>query len=280
MNYDIPDIYNDSYSSKKNNLEIINLIDNNINNFSKENISFKLTDKLTEYELFNINDENKHIIIIKTNFNKGFALETDIGLFNGYNNRIYFSKLKERITFTIYNDDKTNIQLDNSYYKQSILSLYNYTINKYKYNIFSLDDAGLSYYGTLFQQTYRNNRSYLYFTFTINITYTNIKEIENIPKLIKIQSQEYIFVYETQLNPNNTVVLYLIAIKNINTDENITINIKFTNIETIYQKYESAIDQIKTFLFDKDIKKIRFNKNNITRYIKGKIYLDLIYIVL
>ena len=73
MDYDIPDIYNDSYSSKKNNLEIINLIDDNINNFSKENISFKLT----EYELFNINDENKHIIIIKTNYNKDFALETD-----------------------------------------------------------------------------------------------------------------------------------------------------------------------------------------------------------
>jgi hypothetical protein len=276
MNYNIPDIYNDSYSSKKNNLEIINLIDGNINNFSKENISLKVT----EYELFNINDENKHIIIIKTNYNKDFALETDIGLFNGYNNRIYFSKLKERITFTIYNDDKTNIQLDNSYYKQSILSLYNYTINKYKYNIFSKDDAELSQYGTLFTQTYKNNRSYLYFTFTINITYTNIKEIENIPKLIKIQSQEYIFVYETQLNPNNMIVLYLIAIKNINTDENITINIKFTNIEKIYQKYEIAIDQIKTFLFDKDIKKIKFNKNNITRYIKGKIYLDVIYISL
>ncbi len=283
----IPDIYSDSYSSNKNknDLEIIDLINDDINNLIKDRYF-----NITEYELFDT--YNKSIIVCKTNYNKDFILETDKGRFNVYNNNIFFPKSKERIIFSIYNDTNNDFdtkkehKLDDTYYNLSILKLYKYTINKYKYNIISKDDsnAGISKYYTLFEQKYKNEKIYTYCTFTINIFPKNKKDLsklikiqsKDLSKLIKIHSKEYVFIYEPQLNANNTIVLYLIRIKNINTDETIKIDIHFTNIESIYQKYESAIDQLNTFLFDKN-KKFTYNENQILKYIKGKIYPDLLY---
>ena len=266
---DIPDIYTDSYSSKKNNLEKINLIDDNIYNLIHEKYG-----NLTIYQLFDIPDNTKCIIVGKTNYKKEFEIDTSGGIFNIYNNRIYFARSTDSITFSFKNNNKD--LLDNSYCKQSILILYKYVINNYKYNIISIDGGDLSDYkeDIMFEKKYNNNNNkyYIFFTFTLNIISKIKKKILKLPKILEIKSQEFIFVYESQLNANNTIVLYLIKIKNINTDESIKIDIKFMNIESIYQKYEIAIDQVNTFLFEKNTYlkyKIDIEnniKNNIKKY--------------
>lgn len=268
----IPNIYSDSYSSNKNDLEIIDLINDDINYLISEKYF-----NLTNYELINTPNK-KYIIMFKTNYKGDFVIDTTDGIFNTYNNRILFPKINEYIIFSLDNEYNKDI-LDNLYFKQTILILYKFKINNYKYNIINIDIGQISNYyeplsgNLLFGQKYINDKLYIYCTFTINIFPKNKQEI---PKLIKIQSKEYVFIYESQLNSNKMIVLYLIGIKNINTDETIIIDIKFTNIESIYQKYENAIEQINKFLFYKN-KKFTYYQNDILKYIKGKIYPDLLY---
>ena len=69
-------------------------------------------------------------------------------------------------------------------------------------------------------------------------------------------------------------------ITNIKNDETIKIDIKFTDINTIYHKYEKAIDDVKHFIFEKSDKKLEdyvIKIKYIEKYIKGVYYPNVIY---
>lgn len=275
MDYNIPDIYADSYQTKntKNKLEIIDVLNTHLSKFKYLGCEFGEK----TFELFE-KSEKKYILISKINF-KNFTIFND-GDFDIFNNCIFFPKRNEKVTFSIFTN-KCN--LDDSYYKQTTLILYKYNIDDYKYNIISKDAGLMRNEKTLFQ--IKDNR-YSEFTFLINIKYwhnrlNSSRNFSDIPKLIKLCSGNFIFIYEPTLNEDKSLVLYLIAIKNTLSDKYISIDIKFTNIKTIYNKYEIAIDKVKNFIFNKVNKsnlKYMFDKYDISKHIKGHIYPNIIFI--
>ena len=294
MDYNIPDIYADSYQTKntKDKIEIIDVLNTQLSKFKFLDYEFcektfefcKKTFEFDEktFELFEKN-KKKYILISKTNF-KNFTIYND-GDFDMFNNRIFFPKRNVTVTFSIFKNNCNNLiddeYLDDSYYKQTTLILYKYNIDDYKYNIISKDAGIMENLETLFK--IKDNR-YSEFTFLINIRYwrsrlNSSRNFSDIPKLIKLCSGNFIFIYEPTLNEDKSLVLYLIAIKNTLSDEYISIDIKFNNIETIYNKYEIAIDKIKNFIFTKSNFRYMFDKYDISKHIKGLIYPNSIFII-
>jgi hypothetical protein len=98
-------------------------------------------------------------------------------------------------------------------------------------------------------------------------------------EIIKLKSKNFIFSYKPILENNKQIVLYLIYITNIENNKTIEIDIKFTDINTIYHKYEKAIDDVNHFIFEKSDKEYEYKIEikYIEKYIKGVYYPNVIY---
>ena len=273
----IPNIYSDSFTqdSKKIILDIekIYLTDDQYNHISLIHITSNNLNNIT-------------IVLIKLN------IYCDMNAQPIFNKSIYFPNKKQKVIR--YVPIKRDELYDNAY-----IEVHKINIINIKYQIYKLDDEYCT--GDDNMMIFSNDiRNYIC-TFTICIKlYDPISErTYKIDKkklqIIKLKSQNFIFSYEPILENNKLIVLYLIGITqrsligsspvderitNIKNDETIKIDIKFTDINTIYHKYEKAIDDVKHFIFEKSDKKLEdyvIKIKYIDKHIKGVYYPNVIY---
>jgi hypothetical protein len=258
----IPDIYSDCLTpnSKKIIMEVqkIYLTDNDYGYISLIHITSK-------------NLSNFTFVLIKSN------IGCDIDAYPNFNNSIYFLNTKQKVIR--YVPIKCDELYDNAYIKIHKISIIN---TKYKIHKFDDDYCTGDEDMMIFKKDIKNYVC----TFTIRIKlYDPISERtykidKKKLKIIKLKSQNFIFSYEPILENNRLIVLYLIGITNIENDETIKMDIKFTDINTIYYKYEKAIDDVKHFIFersDKELEDYEIKIKYIEKHIKGVYYPNVIY---
>ena len=257
----IPDIYSDSFkpNSKKIILKIQKIQPKKYC-ISRIDIDISIDESKTLYP---------NIILINSN------IECEIDNQYTYNNFIYFVNMRQKNFHYLSYDYNYNYNYDeNKYIKNNdYIELYKINIINKKYNIYKFDDNYCT--GDETMMIFSNDIRNYYFTFTICIKLKNAdtgrkyKIDETKLKVIKLKSQNFIFSYKPIKENNRQIVLYLISITNIENDEIIKIDIKFTDVNTIYQKYENTIDIVKDFIFNKSDKEYEYEIE--TRYIEKDI---------
>lgn len=258
----IPDIYSDSFTqdNKKIMLDIEKI--------------YPTDDEYNCISLMRITSNNLNnitIVLIKS------SIYCDIDTHPIFNNFIYFLNTKQKVIR--YVPIKRDELYDNAY-----IEVYKINIINIKHKIYKVDDDYCT--GDDNMMIFSNDIRNYVCTFTICIKlYDPISErTYKIDKkklqIIKLKSKKFIFSYEPILENNKLIVLYLIGITNIENDETIKIDIKFTDINTIYHKYEKAIDDVKDFIFEKSDKKLEdyvIKIKYIDKHIKGVYYPNVIY---
>lgn len=248
-NLEISNIYKDAYVSnnKDNILEIID-------------IDLK---ELYDSGRLSFNTSKSMFLLIKTNIINKLIFISDINI---YNNLIYFPD--EKITWIrIFSNLNINLDYDKHYIKIYNIQ-YNTKINKFIHNNF-----GYNMYcsGDDYMIIFKNE--YL-MTFTIHI-YLNSKNYDkNKLKVIKLKSNDIIFIYNPIFINESNIVLYLIGLQKINSDEYLNIDIKFNNIDNIYDKYKKSSEFIKKFLnhnYDYDYE-YEIEIKYLEKYFKGVYY--------
>lgn len=186
-----------------------------------------------------------NLIIIKTtlNFINGMLEYTPI-----INNLIYFPFSKS--TVYQYSIQSHNYDLHNPY-----LDLYQLTVKNRRYNIYNanslLDYCSGDEYLTLFNF----KKKYVYKKYIFNI-YIHLVDPNTIKKIIikkdlstiKIPFRNFIFHFKVEHIDKQYVELQLYGISDTITDKTLNIDVKFNDINTIYSKYEKAIDDVNEFL--------------------------------
>jgi hypothetical protein len=277
--FNIPDIYSDKSQirSDKINIEKIDITDLDLSKLSCDKDNYF---DCVNYKLINEScmKKNKIFILIKTN-NSGYQIY-NYNTHDIFNDFIFFP-IKHSISIVL---NKEQNKIDESYTQLHELTFYNCIIHNYKYDIKSYDTGFFNGCKNIF--IFKKSEKSYYYTFTIYIDlYDDIKHKKytyddkiDIIKLHSDKSDKFIFYYKVVKN-NNNILLYLVCIKNIITDKDIMIDVFFTDIDSIYQKYEKAIDNVNKFVFDElDDDTIRINISQIKKYIKGSYQPNMIYI--
>jgi hypothetical protein len=227
-----PDIYYDPYIIKNDAFEII-----------EDEIS--INDWVYNYFYYSLKlEKNTLFVLIKTNIENAF---------------IYDIKIYDKLIYFCSNDKKLNIRLRD--YREDFQNKYMkiYQIIKKKNTKYIIHNEPIKYYSEYKNMLlFKRFNNMLICTFTINIhlfdiknrKYYKIKDSEL--DLIKLKSKNFIFIYKPILLDRYNIVLYLIGIKNITNNNEIFIDIKFIDIESIYKKYEIALDEIKKFVFNSE----------------------------
>jgi len=226
-NLDIPNIYKDVHELINKDY-ILNIID----------IDMK---ELYNFNRIYLNTTKSILLLVKTNINNSFLYISDIHL---YNNLIYFPD--ETITqIKIFYNSDSNLDCDKHFIKiyniQRVTKLNKLNkfikCNHYDYNTYCTDDKTMLIFKKSINMTF-------IMTFTIHIT-TN-KKINKLKK-IKLKSNDLIFIYNPILINDTNIILNLTGLQKINTDDFIKIDIKFNDIDNIYDKYKNSIENIKKF---------------------------------
>lgn len=194
---------------------------------------------------------NTLFILIKTNIDFGELRISDIKI---YNNLIFFPEenLTVRITSSLSNNFN-DIDLDQYFLNLYIIIYENNFLNLNK-NFIGFDDDDYRTYCTGDKEMliFDQNNNIMTFTININLYDTNIKSYIKFDKrklnLIKLKSHNFIFIYNPIIINDKNIVLYLIGIQKIDSGESIVIDIKFNNIDNIYDKYRKSINLIKKFM--------------------------------
>lgn len=244
-NLDIPNIYTDAYvSNNKDN--ILEIIDVDLKELYDSGRLLFYTSK-------------SMFLLIKTNIIDKLIFISDIKI---YNNLIYFPD--EKITWIkIFSNTNINLDYDKHYIKIYNIQ-YNTKINKFiKHNNF---DYNTYCTGDNYMLIFKNGNL---MTFTIHISLNSKKYDKNKLKLIKLKSNDIIFIYNPIFINESNIVLYLIGLQKLNSDEYLNIDIKFNNIDNIYDKYKKSSDDIKKFFNHNDDYDYEIEVKYLEKYIKG-----------
>jgi len=226
MNYHlIPDIYYDGSSPdiQKIKYEI------------KNNIPSEFIDKYI-LENKNKNESYSNINIIKSSNRKT--------LYDTISDYIICSPI-----FYLHDDyGYKNIFEKDEYYK--FIDLYMIHVNHTKYRI-TFNCHNVQFYPgdsdmTLFRFDIYNEK-----LCTFNIFIELVKPYDKNKKMkkhIKIFIRHFIFHYKIRILSNRLVELILYCISNTITNDNIFVDVNLDNINTIYSKYEIAIEKVSSFL--------------------------------
>lgn len=250
-NLDIPNIYRDAYVSnnKDNILEIIDV---------------DLKELYASGRLL-FNTSKSMFLLIKTNINHNLIFVSDIKI---YNNLIYFPDQK----ITWIKIFRCSSEFNDEHYIKIYNIQYNTKINKFMghsgfvdYSTYCTGDN----YMLIFKNYMLIFKNGNLMTFTIHIYSVSIKYDKNKLKLIKLKSNDIIFIYNPIFINESNIVLYLIGLQKLNSDEYLNIDIKFNNIDNIYDKYKKSSDDIKKFFNHNDDCDYEIEVKYLEKYIKG-----------
>jgi hypothetical protein len=257
-NLQIPNIYENAYSSYNKDyiLEIVEIDLKNLYEKTREYIS-------THKTLF---------ILIKTNIYFNGLHISDIEI---YNNLIYFPDENISVLKMFNHFYDIDIDLDQYFLKLYIIKYDNNTVckkfvslNHYDYNTYCTGDEDM----LIFHQ----KENIMTFTIHIHLYDKNIKSYIKFDKIklkfIKFKSNNLIFIYNPMIINDRNIVLYLIEIKKIDSGESLIIDIKFNNIDSIYDKYKNYIDLVKKFMSFKNFSEYYIEMKYLEKYIKGVYY--------
>lgn len=256
-NISIPDIYSDPYLKNNDDFEVIDYdIDIAKLNDNYGVWSFKLM-------------KNTTFIIIKTNIENAFIYDIKI-----YNNLLYFCENDNKISIRIRD---TDLNFDGKYMKI-------YEIVKKKNQKYKIYNEPVEYCtGDENMILFKRYHKIMIFTFTINIyLYDNInkKRIkEDNIDILKLKSNNFLFVYRKVVIDKYNITLYLIGIKNLLNNKEISIDINFFDVADIYNKYQIALDKIIDLIFNSKENKYKIDMKYLETKIRGIYYPNVISIL-
>lgn len=202
-----------------------------------ENINYMDIYKYRNYK--NDNDNDNDIFIIK--FTKNY--------------KTYYNNGDDNINEYIIYFPYSLLFFETIVPKDNFVDLYRINIKQYIFRLKFCDqrEASDCKIMNLFEFTrndYEFEKLTLYekFTFNIFVEPTKPYEFGKMKKSVKLKIDNFIFYYKIRVLNKKLVELILFCISNTITNENIIIDIKLDDINTIYSKYEIAIKKIYSFL--------------------------------